>query len=51
VPRVAEIMRADWRAIAGDAPAVDLAGDACPACGCTQPLVGGACRDCGLQLE
>jgi hypothetical protein len=30
---------------------VDLSGDACPACGCTQPLVEGACADCGLQLE
>ena len=30
---------------------VDLSGDACPACGCTLPLVDGACADCGLQLE
>ena len=30
---------------------VDLSGDACPACGCAEPLVAGACSDCGLQLE
>jgi hypothetical protein len=30
---------------------VNLSGDACPACGCTQPLVEGACADCGLALE
>ena len=30
---------------------VDLSGDACPACGCKDPLVEGACADCGLQLE
>lgn len=24
---------------------------ACPACGCAAPLEGGACSDCGLQLE
>jgi hypothetical protein len=23
----------------------------CPACGTAAPLVGGACSDCGLQLE
>lgn len=47
-------MRGDWRAaIARESGAteVNLDGDACPACGCTLPLVGGACADCGLQLE
>jgi uncharacterized OB-fold protein len=23
----------------------------CPACGCAQPPIAGACADCGLQLE
>jgi len=34
-----------------DAAPVDLSGEACPACGCTKPLIVGACSDCGLQLE
>lgn len=38
----ARILRAD-EAIEGDPP--------CPACGHLGPLVGGACGDCGLQLE
>ena len=36
------------------APLRDIAGDGelpCPACGTAAPLVGGACSDCGLQLE
>ena len=52
-------MRSDWRddlAREGLAPvAVSVAEDAehppCPACGTAAPLVGGACSDCGLQLE
>jgi hypothetical protein len=46
-------VRGDWRAALEreGAPAVDLSGDACPACGCTAPLARGACSDCGLQLE
>jgi hypothetical protein len=43
-------LRADWRDLVGDAK-VDLNADACPACGCKDPLVSGACADCGLQLE
>jgi predicted amidophosphoribosyltransferase len=31
--------------------AIDLSGDACPACGSTAALLEGACADCGLQLE
>jgi hypothetical protein len=53
LPRVAELVRGDWRAMLdrdGAAP-VDLSGDACPACGCAQALVAGACPECGLQLE
>jgi hypothetical protein len=47
------LLRGDWDAALAreGASAVDLSGDACPACGCTQPLVAGACADCGLQLE
>jgi hypothetical protein len=43
----------DWQAaLAADGVAPpDLSGDACPACGATDPLVDGACADCGLQLE
>ena len=50
---MAEILRGDWRAMLereGAAP-VDLSGEACPACGCREALVAGACADCGLQLE
>jgi hypothetical protein len=53
LPRVAELLRSDWGELLardGAAP-IDLSGDACPACGCTAPLVEGACSDCGLQLE
>jgi hypothetical protein len=44
-------VRSDWRALAGAAADVNLSGDACPACGCAEPLVAGACAACGLQLE
>jgi len=53
LPRVAELLRGDWREMLardGAAP-VDLSGEACPACGCRAELVAGACADCGLQLE
>jgi hypothetical protein len=43
-------LRAEWRELVGDTE-VKLDADACPACGCAQPLVAGACADCGLQLE
>jgi hypothetical protein len=47
------VLRGDWREMLAKEGAadVDLSGDACPACGCTHPLVDGACADCGLQLE
>jgi len=50
---VAAIVRGDWRTMLEreGAAEVDLSGDACPACGSTQPLADGACADCGLQLE
>ena len=60
IPRVAEVLRGDWRdalAREGLAPVavvatVDSESDdlPCPACGHTAPLVDGACADCGLQL-
>jgi hypothetical protein len=33
------------------APAASADEMPCPACGTAAPLVGGACTDCGLQLE
>jgi hypothetical protein len=61
VPRVARLLQERWRASAlregtvdDDHPAVAApAGDElpCPACGTAAPLQGGACSDCGLQLE
>jgi hypothetical protein len=60
-PRIARLMHDRWRTMAlqegtvdADHPAVAPAdGDdpPCPACGTAAPLVGGACTDCGLQLE
>jgi hypothetical protein len=60
-PRIARLMQDRWRAMAlgegtveADHPAVALpSGEEppCPACGTAAPLVGGACTDCGLQLE
>jgi hypothetical protein len=66
VPRVAEVLRGDWRDAlvreglapvtytAGAEPvAADADADAeppCPACGHAAPLVDGACADCGLHL-
>jgi len=46
-------LRGDWDELLardGAAP-VDLDASKCPACGCAEPLVSGACADCGLQLE
>jgi hypothetical protein len=62
VPRVARLLQERWRelvlregTVSEDHPAVaPAAGTAevpCPACGATAPLAGGACADCGLQLE
>jgi len=50
VPKLNELLANDWREMSGGV-AVDLSGEACPACGCTRPLEVGACSDCGLQLE
>ena len=53
MPRVAELLRGDWREMLAreGAAEVDLSGEACPACGCKLPLIAGACADCWLQLE
>jgi len=62
VPRVGHLMHERWRELAmregtidGTHPSVAHAGEGedppCPACGTAAPLVEGACRDCGLQLE
>ncbi|MBC8132004.1 MAG: hypothetical protein H7X95_03410 [Deltaproteobacteria bacterium] len=59
--RVTQLLHERWREMAlregtvnADHPAVapgDGAEAPCPACGTAAPLVGGACSDCGLQLE
>jgi hypothetical protein len=64
VPRVAELMKAEWVAAVqregmGGLVPLGTAGAAaegegeppCPACGFLGPLKAGACGDCGLQLE
>jgi hypothetical protein len=53
VPELAALLRDEWNASLEreGVPQVDLSGEVCPACGCAQPLVGGACADCGLVLE
>ena len=62
LPRISRLLQERWRALAlregtvdDEHPAVAPPaqasdGEACPACGATGPLVGGACADCGLQL-
>ena len=59
--RVMHLVHERWRQLAlregtvrADHPAVAPAtgeDPPCPACGTAAPLVGGACTDCGLQLE
>lgn len=63
VPRVAELMKAEWLAaleregtmtqglVALQTPVEEGAEPPCPACGFVGPLQAGACGDCGLQLE
>ncbi|MBX7097441.1 MAG: hypothetical protein K1X89_07005 [Myxococcaceae bacterium] len=63
VPKVQAFFRDEWAealrkegTLAPDAALVQLGiptdGEPpCPACGTAAPLVGGACSDCGLQLE
>ncbi|HEY4187530.1 MAG TPA: hypothetical protein VGP07_20805 [Polyangia bacterium] len=59
--RVNELMQERWRALALREGTIDDAHPVlaptetgelpCPACGTAAPLAGGACTDCGLQLE
>ena len=61
IPRVARLVQDRWRELAlreGSVsdrhPAVarpEGSEPPCPACGTAAALVGGACADCGLQLE
>jgi len=61
VPRVARLVQDRWRQMAlregtishrhPAAASPETSEPACPACGTAAPLVGGACADCGLQLE
>lgn len=61
VPRVARVAQNRWREMALREGTIDERHTAvaspvgseapCPACGTAAPLVGGACADCGLQLE
>jgi len=61
VPRVGQLLHQRWRELAlregtidETHPSVAVAegeDPPCPACGTAAPLVEGACRDCGLQLE
>jgi hypothetical protein len=62
LPRVLGLVHRRWQDLAMregtidlDHPSVAPAGQPdempCPACGTAAPLVGGACTDCGLQLE
>ena len=61
VPRVGHLLHERWRELAlregtidDDHPSVAVAegeDPPCPACGTAAPLIEGACRDCGLQLE
>lgn len=61
VPRVAKLMQAEWLAaveregngglVTLQTPVAEGAEPPCPACGFVGPLQGGACGDCGLQLE
>jgi hypothetical protein len=51
LPKLSALLQNEWAAMLDDGVAVDLSGEACPACGCTAALDAGACSDCGLQLE
>lgn len=61
VPRVTHLVHERWRVLAlregtvgSGHPAVarqETEEPPCPACGTAAALVGGACSDCGLQLE
>jgi hypothetical protein len=59
LPKVMAMMHARWQSLLDqEGTLCDEAGEApegeelpCPACGAPGPLVEGACKECGLQLE
>lgn len=59
LPKVMAMMHSRWQSLLDQegtldtAPASGAESDEppCPACGTAAPLVNGACRECGLQLE
>jgi hypothetical protein len=59
LPKVMAMMHSRWQRLLDQEGTVDTAptstaeGDdpPCPACGAAAPLVEGACKECGLQLE
>jgi hypothetical protein len=59
LPKVMTMMQVRWQSLLEQEGTLEPAGDAatdeeqqpCPACGAPGPLVEGACKDCGLQLE
>lgn len=59
LPKVMAMMHERWQnlldqegTLADDTnPAADAEEAPCPACGTAAPLVDGACKECGLQLE
>jgi hypothetical protein len=59
LPKVVSLMRERWQSLLDQEGtlAEHLAGEGeseelpCPACGVAAPLVEGACKECGLQLE
>ena len=59
LPKVMAMMHARWQNLLDQEGTLTNDGDAaaecddppCPACGAPGPLEGGACKECGLQLE
>jgi hypothetical protein len=58
LPKVMTMMHARWQSLLDQENTLpDYAGTTeceeppCPACGTAAPLVNGACKECGLQLE
>ena len=59
LPTVMDLMHARWQALLdqegtlpdGVAAGTEDENPPCPACGTVGPLVDGACKECGLQLE
>jgi len=59
LPKVMEMMHARWQSLLDQegtlaemgTEAAECDDPPCPACGAPGPLEGGACKECGLQLE